>query len=781
MALNNVIIQQRAGSSGRALTGNDHHTGVMLYGNAPVVDGKWSPYTSDGVTIKAQKLFSEGEIATCGIVPYTDNASNECVLDISRGATGDKIKLTASIPEEGKSDDSSLVLIDYTQLSSDSTDTLLATSIVSYINSKTSSNGFSAQLADGDDSINGNALRDVGSGYAVGDTFTVDGGVTDATGIVTSVNRGASATAFTVVSGGTKYAVNDPITLTVAGATVAPQAQITSITPDGDGTAAIEILAVSGSGAITSWRIANGGSGYTEGNLVYPSSIGYRALFLITGVTGGGKITAMTPVDSGGGFYPTTIGLTSKTGVVTGVRIAYAGEGCTTGTKSTVWRPNRTVPPSATPSGLTIGISTVSASNTVASYSITGSGGGYTVGNDVATTATSGSGTGLTIDITSITPVYNILIKAPRKFGVYLNGKNYITKSITGAITCDITFNNKLGTASLFSVWDYQLREIFRMFPQVVLYVGIISSTSDRNEIVALQSYSKGLICQFAVYDSNTTEFNPSTSLSAPLQIQTALDSLAQTFPAVAVYCGDMSDVSDLSEMADQNANSAPNVECVISQDGNAKGAFLYKTCGYTIGNIGAKVATIAKSRVSSSDAQPVPQFNVSDGTENNIIAFANGQMYSSLSSNLISQLDSYRYTFLRNFGGELAGSYWTDNKTCIVSTSDYCFLNDVRVFQKATRILRNAYIPLLSSETIFNGDGTLKDTTIAYFKSQGENAITANMITGYGDSPLISGIELTIDPAQKVRATNNLTVVATIVANGIARNITVSIGYGTI
>ena len=527
MALNNVIIQQRAGSSGRALTGNDHHTGYMFYGTAPTVSGKWESFTNNGVTIKAQKMFSAGDIATAGILPNTDNTAATAVIEITTAATaaGEKVILSVDAPLPNSLSET-VSLGTYTTVSGDTVIDTLGANLTAFINAGTVTHGFSASYSTGDNEIT---------------------------------------------------------------------------------------------------------------------------------------------------------------------------------------------------------------------------------------------------------------VSAPKKYGVSLNSGTPLDVDVTDSDIVVAVTQFTGGTASLYAVWDYHLRETFRLFPKAVVYVGIISATSAYAELVALQNYTGGLIRQIGIFDKGTSTSTAANISATLLSIYTSINSLYQTFPLVAVYCGNIIGVTDLSTLPDQNLNTSQTVQSVISQDGNAEGATLYVRCGFTIGNLGVKVATIAKSRVSSSDAQPVPDFNVSDGTENNVIAFGNGQLFASLSDNLISQLDSYRYTFLRNFGGELAGSYWTDNKTCIVSTSDYCFLNDVRVFQKATRILRNAYIPLLSSETIFNGDGTLKDTTIAYFKSQGENAITANMITGYGDSPLISGVAIDIDPTQKVRATNNLTVVATIVANGISRSITIPIGFGTI
>jgi hypothetical protein len=76
----------------------------------------------------------------------------------------------------------------------------------------------------------------------------------------------------------------------------------------------------------------------------------------------------------------------------------------------------------------------------------------------------------------------------------------------------------------------------------------------------------------------------------------------------------------------------------------------------------------------------------------------------------------------------------------------------------------------------LFNEDGTLQDFTIESFIDAGIDAVTANMITGYGPMPLISGISISIDPTQPVKLTSELIIDAEYNQNGIARNISVNV-----
>jgi len=374
-------------------------------------------------------------------------------------------------------------------------------------------------------------------------------------------------------------------------------------------------------------------------------------------------------------------------------------------------------------------------------------------------------------------------ITARKKDGVSLNTGSPLDidvsdTDITGTIT---QFAG--GTASQYAIWFYQISEYFRIFGTGgTLWVGIISATSSRNEIVTLQNQAAlGKLRQIGIYDTSTTTGLAANITASLLTVQNAVDTLEQTAPCVVVYAPNVKPVADITTYPDQNLNTAGNCQCVISQDGLADGALLFVQSGQSVGNIGAKLASIAKSRVSASDAQPIDTFNMSNGIENNTPAFANGQLSSAVSNGGQIQLQNYNYTFFRTWGDVKVGTYWNDNRTCIVNSDDFAYVNDNRTIQKVQRICRQTYVPLLSSEIIFNADGTLTDAAVAYFEGAGLDAITAGMITGYGSLPLISGVSVEIDPTQDVVETNNLIVFVTIVRNGIARNITVNVGFGTL
>jgi hypothetical protein len=194
-------------------------------------------------------------------------------------------------------------------------------------------------------------------------------------------------------------------------------------------------------------------------------------------------------------------------------------------------------------------------------------------------------------------------------------------------------------------------------------------------------------------------------------------------------------------------------------------------TSGQSITTIGATLGAVSLSTVSN-DIAWVNKFNISNGTECDTIAFANGQLLTDIPQNLLNLLDDYRYIFLVKYVG-IAGSYVNDSHCAIAVTSDYAYIENNRTIDKAIRGVYSSLLPNLNSPLVLNADGTLSEATVAYFESQS----SVNLDQMIRDSEL-SAHDVIIDPTQNVLSTSNLTVTIKLVPIGVARQITVNIGF---
>jgi hypothetical protein len=364
-----------------------------------------------------------------------------------------------------------------------------------------------------------------------------------------------------------------------------------------------------------------------------------------------------------------------------------------------------------------------------------------------------------------------ITITAPKKLGIYLNTGTPYAVAITGTIAGTLVQNVVAGAASLLAIYHYHVSEFFRIMPKGVLYIGFyaVPSPYTFDEITLMQQYADGAIRQIGIYK------NGAAYATADL---TAINTVCVTNdgnkkPLSALYAADLMGTSDISTLADLSTFSNNKVSALIAQDGGGYGYFLSLTYAKSITALGAALATVALSKVSESIAW-VGQFNVSNGTELEVLAFSNGKLFSdtSVTDSLLEALNLKRFIFLRKFVGR-SGSYWNDSHTAIVQTSDYAYIENNRTIDKATRLLYTAYLPSLNGPIQLNADGTISDNTVTALENIGDVALDQMLRDAE-----ISAKSVTIDPMQDVLATSTLVVAVTLVINGVARQINIPIGF---
>lgn len=117
---------------GQAAASNDAISGICFYGTAP---GSFA-------TTACQAVYGVSDAITKGIVAdYADETLAKGIVTIVKGSTGDTVKITVTEPNpvtpSNPTGTTVITLCNYTQASGDSTDTLLATSIVAAINANT--------------------------------------------------------------------------------------------------------------------------------------------------------------------------------------------------------------------------------------------------------------------------------------------------------------------------------------------------------------------------------------------------------------------------------------------------------------------------------------------------------------------------------------------------------------------------------------------------------------------------------------------------------------------
>ena len=378
---------------------------------------------------------------------------------------------------------------------------------------------------------------------------------------------------------------------------------------------------------------------------------------------------------------------------------------------------------------------------------------------------------------TATSAVAVVTITAPKWQGAYLNSGTPLVATITGTLAGSITQfgagGTTAGVASNQIQWYYHISEFFRIQPKGKLWVGFFSVPGSYtfSEITTMQNTTQGEIRQIGILKDSASAWTTADI--------TAIDGICETNksiyqPLVALYAANLQATSDITTLSDLTSLTAKNVQTVIGQDGGALGNFIYQSLGSgkkSITCLGAQLGAVALRKVSESIAW-VEKTNLSNGTELETPAFCNGQLVSALSSNALEALNTKRHIFLKKFRG-YAGTFFNDSHTAIIQSSDYAYLENNRTIQKAERLLYISYVPVLSSPIQFNANGTLTDTTVAYFENIGSGALDQMVRDGE-----LSAKSVTVNPVQNVLATSTLIITVVLVINGVARQIQIPIGF---
>lgn len=405
--------------------------------------------------------------------------------------------------------------------------------------------------------------------------------------------------------------------------------------------------------------------------------------------------------------------------------------------------------------------------------------GTYTKVSGDTTAANVATAIGLLINNGTLTHGYSatvdtatVTIIARDGLGIALNSGTPVVVTETGTIAGTLTqFTG--GAYSKLALMHYQISEYFRMQPKGNLYIGVfpVPATYDFAEIQTMQNFAQGNIRQLLAY--NTAARSVTEIKSDTTAIQTILDTLEGVHKRLeaVIYAANIAAVSDLSTMQTLQSLTNENVSIEIGQDGGGLGALLYLTSGVSVPAGGATLGAVSLAKVSDNIGW-VQKFNFSNGVELETLAFANGDLYTDISESLLEQLNTYRYMFLRKHVG-LDGSYANDSHTCIIESSDYAYIENNRTIGKAIRQARTALLPLLNSPLLVNTDGTMTVTTIETFK----NALRPSLDQMERNAEL-SNYQILIDPDQNVVSTSEVAVTIELQPVGVARRITVNIGF---
>lgn len=325
------------------------------------------------------------------------------------------------------------------------------------------------------------------------------------------------------------------------------------------------------------------------------------------------------------------------------------------------------------------------------------------------------------------------------------------------------------------AVEHYQIKSFFERNPAGKLWVSIqvlTLMTTDFVEISEIQSIANGEIRQMGIVDLSDTTLVRIGTDDVHDTIQTQITALKSIDQPLSVLIGfDDSGLTSAADYTTLAAETASNVSIVIGQDGSKVGSALATSNGTAIPAVGAFLGAVSAAKVNENIGW-VAKFNFASTGEFAVPKLGSGELFKNVSAALETTLNNYGYLFLKTHTGR-SGSYANFSHTAVSQSDDFATIENNRTMDKAIRQIKTFMLPNLNSPVEVNDDGTLTDNAIAVF----ENACSRGLDSMERDTE-ISAFDVKIDPTQNILTTSNMIIAVAIVPVGVAKQITINIGF---
>ena len=358
--------------------------------------------------------------------------------------------------------------------------------------------------------------------------------------------------------------------------------------------------------------------------------------------------------------------------------------------------------------------------------------------------------------------------------GVQLN-TIYTLKSVSDATTLLITA--AYDTANSILVFEH-INEFFRVNPNGELRLMVVAQSVTLSDMVlsttanakTLLQSSQGSVKVLAV------AYNPATQVSA-LAVSDAVIANAQALadeeynqnrPVSIVIEGAG---FDHASPVDFRAKNAKNVSVFVGQSLSVAKREISSATPYSkYAAIGTCLGAISKAAVNENIGWP-QKFNLYGGTI--LSPGINNVAVSTISQTILDDLNTKGTIFFKLHTG-IAGVYINDGHTATAITSDFAYLANNRVIDKAVRAIRAKLLPRLNSPVqVDSVTGNLSQEVVKSYETDGRSALEDLL-----NNNEISSLDVYVDPAQNILSSSQIEVRFSVVPTGTARTISVTIGF---
>ena len=320
----------------------------------------------------------------------------------------------------------------------------------------------------------------------------------------------------------------------------------------------------------------------------------------------------------------------------------------------------------------------------------------------------------------------------------------------------------------------YQLSEVFRTNPGIILYVAIYAKPAGGNytfvELKTLQRYASGRLRQVGIWLGDKV---------ADASLVTTLQGVADTLDIEEMPLSVLLAPKVTAPVASLPTNLAgggkSRVSILIAQDGEGVAKTLYTDAANnaakaSVSALGTFLGILSRAAVHHSIGW-VQQYPLGLA----LPAFGDGTLLRALDKAVVDTLDKARYIYAVTYPA-IGDCYVSDSHTLAEPTSDYNAIERVRTMDKAVRGVRKYLTPELGGNIYIDKEtGKMQDYTVKHLEGVASRALEEMERAGE-----LSGYRAYINPEQSVLATSTVEVVIREIPTGVLRSLNVKIGFTT-
>ena len=350
-------------------------------------------------------------------------------------------------------------------------------------------------------------------------------------------------------------------------------------------------------------------------------------------------------------------------------------------------------------------------------------------------------------------------------------------------------FDADYDTTNKTLTW-YHVKEFFRKSPNGTLWAMVVARTITLTQMANVaNAYAAklirdagGTIKQIALAHMPTTGYVPTITDGVDNDVNTALpyaQALADAAEAagreLVVILEGRSYSGTASALTDNNTLAFPNVSIVLGQDLDVcqGDAFLEAHAA-----VGTALGDVSAGNVNDNIGW-VEKFPLQNTTTGDFL-------HAGLSSHVaiesyeadLDTLDGKGYIFpvyypSNGTASSAPGYYWNDDYTCTDQAGDFAHIRFNRVWNKASRLIRDKMTPKINStQDVDPITGYLPGEVTKYFEGLAYEAL--NPMAANNE---YSGVDIYVNPAQNLLSSDNININLSIIPTGSTKTITDNIG----